>query len=83
MTENIEEVKRKMKTTYYTYLEKGNYRRIYGDLFLCIYSRSKIRLIQWLDKKFERERWIDRHRYGSIVKERRPIWYKYKKILGV
>jgi len=71
-----------MHSLYYTYLEKGQYRRYRGDLFLVVYSKSKKRLIKYLDKKFEEEYWGDWRWQGSIVKDEKPTWYKYKNILG-
>jgi hypothetical protein len=64
---------------YYTYLEKGKYPRYRGDLFLVTYSRSKKRLIKYLEDMG----WDLRCKRGAIVKRRKPAWYPYKRIFGV
>jgi len=54
----------------------------YTSLFLVVYSRSRKRLEEYLDKKFGQEHWGDWRLQGNITKEQRPTWVKYNKILG-
>ena len=67
---------------YYTFLKDGKYLPL-EDGYLVIYSRSRKKLIKFLNSFTWNGRRLERFwkGLGAIVKEEKPAWYKYKNIL--